>query len=65
MDSDIAGKGVGENNTHLVSWYWPADDESIVPIVTSIINTTIFLIVYAAIAGLPDLSRKTQELWGC
>jgi hypothetical protein len=38
---------VGENNTELISWYWPADDESILPIVTSIIDTTIVSIVNA------------------
>ena len=58
VDPDIAGKRVGENNNHLFSWCWPGDDELILPIVTSIVNTTILLIVNAAIAGLPDPSRK-------
>jgi len=65
VDPDIAGKRVGENNTQLFSWHWPGDDESILPIVTSIVNTTILLIVNAAIAGLPEPSRKIRELWGC
>jgi hypothetical protein len=65
VDPDIAGKRVGENNTQLFSWHWPGDDESILPIVTSIVDTTILSIVNAAIAGLPDPSRKIRELWGC
>ena len=56
---------MGENNTQLFSWHWPRDDESIHPIVTSIDNTTILSIVNAAIASLPDPSRKIKELWGC
>jgi hypothetical protein len=62
---DIAGKTVGENNIQQYSWHWPGDDESILPIVTSIVNTTILSIVNAAITGLPDPSRKIRELWGC
>ena len=65
VDPDIAGKRVGENNTQLFSWHWPGDDESILPIVTSIVDMTILSIVNAAIAGLPDPSRKIRELWGC
>jgi len=65
VDRNIAGKRVGENNTQLFSWHWPGDDESILPIVTSIVDTTILSIVNAAIAGLPDPSRKIRELWGC
>ena len=65
VDPDIAGKRVGENNTQLFSWHWPGDDESILPIVTSIVGTTILSIVNAAIAGLPDPRRKIRELWGC
>jgi len=65
VDPDIAGKRVGENNTQLFSWHWPGDDESILPIVTSIVDTTILSIVNAAITGLPDPSRKIRELWGC
>jgi hypothetical protein len=56
---------VGENNTQLFSWHWPGDDESIHPIVTSIVNTTILSIANAAISGLPDPSRTIRELWGC
>ena len=65
VDPDIAGKRVGDNNTQQFSWHWPGDDESILPIVTSIFDTTILSIVNAAIAGLPDPSRKMRELWGC
>jgi hypothetical protein len=65
VDPDFAGKKVGENNTQPFSWHWPGDDESILPIVTSIIDTTILSIVNAATLHLPDPSRKIQELWGC
>jgi len=58
VDPDIAGKRVGENNTQLFSWHWPADDEWILPIVTSIVDTTILSIMNAANAGLPDPIRK-------
>jgi hypothetical protein len=56
---------VGENNTQLFSWHWPGNDESILVIVTSILDTTILPIVHTAIAGLPDPSQKIRELWGC
>ena len=65
VDPDIAGKMVGESNTQLYSWHWPEDDDSILPIVTSIVNITILSIVNAPIAGLPDPSRSIQEFWGC
>jgi hypothetical protein len=62
LDSDIAGKRVGENITKLFSWHWPGDDESILPIVTSIIDTTMLSIMNTAIAILPDPCRKIGEL---
>jgi len=65
VDPDIAGKRVVENNTQLFSWHWAGDDESIRPIVTSIVDATILSIMNAAIAGLPDTSQKIRELWGC
>jgi len=65
VEPDIAGKSVGENNTQLFSWHWPGVDESIVPILTSIVDTTIFSIVNGAVAGLPDPTRKIRELWDC
>jgi hypothetical protein len=61
---DVARKKVGEHNTQLLKWRWPGDDELILPMVTSIINSTIASIVNAAIAGLPDPSRTIQQLWG-
>jgi len=64
VDPDIAGKRVGENNTQLFSWHWSGDDESIFPIVISIVNITNLSIVNAAIAGLPDPSWKIRERWG-
>jgi len=63
VDSDIAGNRVGDINTQLFSWHWPGDDELVLPIVMSILDTTILSIMIAAIAGLPDLRRKIQELW--
>jgi len=65
VDPDIAGNRVGENNTQLFSWHWPGDDESILLIVTSIVDRIILSMVNAAITGLPDTSRKIRELWGC
>jgi len=65
VDSDIAGQMAGENSTQQFSWHWPADDESILPIVTSIVDTTILSIVNAAIASLQDHRWKIPELWGC
>jgi hypothetical protein len=65
VDPDIAGKRVGETNTQLFSWHWPGDDESMLPIDTSIVDTTLLPIVNPAIAGLPDRSWKIRELWGC
>jgi len=53
----LLGRGWVKKNTQLFSWHWPGDDESILLIVTSIVN--------AAIAGLPDHSRKIRVLWGC
>jgi len=38
---DIAEKRVGETNIKLFSWHCPGDDESIHPIVTSIVDTTV------------------------
>jgi len=65
VDPDTTGKRVCENNTQQFLGHWPGDDESILPIVTSMVDTTILSIVNAAIAGLPDLSLKIRELWGC
>jgi len=58
VDPDIAGKRVRENDMQLVSWHWLGDDELILPIVTSIIDTTILSITNAAIAGLPVTRQK-------
>jgi hypothetical protein len=65
VDPDIAGKMVGENNTELFSWYWPGEDDSILPRVKAIIQTTSLSIVNAATAGLPDLSQNILVNWGC
>jgi len=65
VDPDIAGNRVGETNTQLFSWHWPGDYESILPIVTSIVDTNNLSILNAAIARLPDPSRKIRERWVC
>jgi hypothetical protein len=65
VDPDIAGMRVGKNNIQLFSCHWPGDNESRMPIVTSIVDTTILLIMNVAIAHLPDRSRKIRQLWGC
>lgn len=57
VDPHIAGKRVGENNTQLFRWRWPGDDESILTIVISIVDTTNLSIVNAAIASLADPSQ--------
>jgi hypothetical protein len=41
IKSDIAGRRVGENYSQLFSWHLPGYDELIMPIVTSIVYTTI------------------------
>jgi len=46
------------------SWHRPGDNESIVPILTSIIDATIVSTVNTAIPGLPYPSWKIWELWG-
>jgi len=61
-DPNIAEKRVGENNTQLFSLHWPVDYESIV---TSIVDSTILSIVNVVIAGLPDPSRRIQDLCSC
>jgi len=58
VDPDIAGMRLGETNTQLFSWYWPGDDESVLPMVTSIVDTTILSMVNAANIGLLDPSPK-------
>jgi len=65
VDLNLAGKRVGENNKPLFSWHWPGDNESILPIVTPLIDITISWIVNAAISSLPDPNWKIRELWGC
>jgi len=65
MDPDIAGCRLGEHNTQRFSSYWPGDDISMHPMVTSVVNMTNLTIVNAAIARLPDPRRKIRELWWC
>jgi hypothetical protein len=65
VDSDIAGKRVGEFDTQVVSWHWPGAVELILPIVTSIIDKSIFLIIHAAFASQPHPSWKIWKLCGC
>jgi len=63
VDSEVAGKTVGENNTKLYSWHRPGDEELMLLIVTSIVNTTIVSMVNAAIASLSDARWKIRQLW--
>jgi len=65
VDPDIAGMRLGEFDTQLFSWDWHGDDESILAIVTSMVDMTILPIVNAAIASLWDPSPKIRALWGC
>jgi len=65
VDPDIAGKRVIEHNTQLFSGHWCGDDESILPIVTSVAEKIILSIVNAANTSLPDSSHKFRERWGC
>lgn len=65
VDHCIAGKRVGGNNTQMFWWHWPADGESLFPIVSSILNMTIMSIMNATIAGLPNPSWTMWELEGC
>jgi len=64
VDPDIAAKRVGENKSQIFSWHCAEDNESILPIVTSIMDMNILSIVNSAIASLPDSSRTIRELWG-
>jgi len=59
------GMRVGENYTLLCSLNWPGDVESILPIVISIVDMTIFSVVHAPNSGLTDPCLKIRELWGC
>jgi len=64
VDPNIAAKRVGENNTQLLWSHWPWDDESILLILTSIVDATILSIVNAGITDLPDPSRNIRDLYG-
>jgi len=64
-DPNIAGKRMAETSSQQFSWCWPGDDESILSIVTSILDSTILWIMNVAIASLPDPSWKIHDLWGC
>jgi len=65
VDPNVAGMTVVENSTQQFSWHCPRDDESILPIVTATVNTTICSIVTAAITHLPDPSWNVREPSGC
>jgi len=65
VDPDVAGKRVGENNSHLFSQHWPRDDESILLIVTSIVVLTIWSIMHAVITHPPDPGCNIRQLSGC
>lgn len=61
VDPYIAGKRLGEINSQLFSWHCLGDDESILLIVTSIIDATILSIMNESIAGLPHFRWTIQE----
>jgi len=65
VDSDIARNRVGENSTQPFRWQWHRNEESILPIVTLIVDTNISSIMNAALAGLAVRSQKIRECWGC
>jgi len=65
VDPDITGKRVGENDTQLFSRHWPADDASILPNVTLIVNPNIVSIVNATIGSLPDPRYNLWGVWSC
>ena len=58
---DIAGKGVGENNTQLFALNWPGDEESILRIVTTIVDMTILSIGNSTITSLPVHCQKIRD----
>jgi len=64
VDLNIAWKRVGENNPQLLTWNSAADDQSILSIVTSIVDMSILSIVNAAVAGLHDPRHNIWELSG-
>jgi len=51
-----AGKTVGDDYKLLFSLHWPEDDKSILPIVSSVDDTTFLSILNTVIASLPDPS---------
>jgi len=65
VDPDIAGERVVVNNSDLFSWHWRGDDESILRIVTSVVDTMIVSIVDAPIPSKPDCRQSFREWWGC
>jgi hypothetical protein len=62
VNPNIGGQRVGENHIELLSGNWPGDDESMLPIVTSIVNTTINSIVNVAIASLAHLCETIRQI---
>jgi len=65
VNPDITGKRVGEKSTQLFIGHWPGDDESILTMVISNVDTTTLLILNAVIAHLPNSSMKISELQDC
>ena len=64
VDPDIAWKRVGNSNPQRQLWQWPGDDNSILRIVTLILDMTALSFLNVAISGLPYPGRKIPELWG-
>jgi len=65
VDPNIPRMSVGETNMHLFWYHGSVDDDSILLIMTSILNITIHSIKNNVIAGLSDPSRIIEELCGC
>jgi len=63
VDPNIAGMRVGENNTHLFSWHWPGDDESIRSIGTSIVDTTISQSWMMQLPVCQTPAGKAESVW--
>jgi hypothetical protein len=58
VDTNAARKRVGDINTRRFSWHWPVDNESIIPMVSSIVNMTFSSVSNAAIPSLPGCRQK-------
>jgi len=65
MDPDIAVKRLCQNTTEVHSCHCPADHESWIPILTSIVDMTTFSIMNSAIARFADPRPEVCGYWRC